>query len=163
MKKLISLIVLIAWLFSLTVSNAAQEGRPSDSTPNPNNAAITYSLLGAWNSSTWQRLTTGYTGQLLIDQSSNGYINITTNATTTVKGTPGVLYDVNVNVVGTSSSVALYNVAAASCTLTPGSGYVLTLGTAGSGRTLSAPITFTNGICAVTQGTAAANITVLYR
>lgn len=49
MKKLTYLIVLIAWLFSFSVSHATQEGTPSDASPNPNNALFAVSHNMVWD------------------------------------------------------------------------------------------------------------------
>lgn len=116
-----------------------------------------------FNETTWDKPISGLiTGQPLVDNSSNGISNVTTNTTTVVKGTAGYVSRLNVNVVGTGSTVSLYDVASGSCTGTPGSGFITTLDT----TTLTLRKfneTFVNGICAVTAGAAAADISVLYR
>jgi hypothetical protein len=169
---------------------------PTDSFANPTNASVSFSLQGIWNGTTWDRLrgwntSDGFTvataqavinaplvwngvtwdrwksgvntGQALIDSSSNASNNITTNTTTTVKATAGVVNAVIINTAGTSSTAAFYNVAGASCTGTPGTGYVFTLTTTAIALDSNINHTFTNGICVVTAGAAAANISVLYR
>lgn len=172
---------------------------PADTFTNPTNAVNSYSLLGGWNGTTWDRVGTAATnadglstttigniraatynlifngstwdrqrsgvilGEVRMDTSSNASSNITTNTTTVIKGTAGVFGTMIVNTAGTTSIVAFYNIASAGCTGTPASGYAWTSPT----TTLNAqPMfnhTFTLGICAVTTGGAAANISVLYR
>lgn len=122
-----------------------------------------------FNGTTWDRQRSGIiTGQALVDWSSTSSSNITTNVTTAVKGTGGILNTIVLNAAGTTSTVALYNIASAGCTGTPASGYVITiptgtLGTSISGNFVAINHTFTLGICVLTAGAAAADISVLYR
>jgi hypothetical protein len=127
-----------------------------------NISSAVYNYL--FNGSTWDRRRSGViTGQALVDWSSTSSSNITTNVTTAVKGTAGILNRVFVNVVGTTSTAALYNIASAGCTGTPASGYVATLATTAANASMELAHTFTLGICAVTAGAAAADISMLYR
>jgi len=171
---------------------------PANSFTNPTTAVNTWSLLGGFNGTTWDRISTGgnssdaeatrTTGLIEVDAylrgfngttfdrirsdanvyalylagQSNATSNITANATTTVKGTAGILNKVIINTAGTASKVAFYNVASASCTGTPATGYAFTIDTSTLGI-IDIDHTFTSGICAVTTGTSAANISVLYR
>ena len=142
----------------------------SEGTNADGDAVLTLGALAAeaynkvFNGTTWDRLRSGITtGSVLTDNSSNASSNITTNATTAVKATGGVLNAVIVNVVGTTSTVALYNIASAGCTGTPASGYAFTLSTATLALDTNINHTFTLGICAVTAGAAAADISALYR
>lgn len=105
---------------------------------------------------TWQ--IGSFPGQPLIDTTTVSASNITTNASTVVKATAGKFGRVNVNVVGTTSTLALYNDASAPCD----TNYVLTLSTAALGQ-VELNHTFSSGICALTAGAAAADITILYR
>lgn len=115
-------------------------------------------------SGTFDRIASGIaTGSVLMDMSSNASSNITTNTTTAVKATAGILNRIIINAAGTTSTVALYNIASAGCTGTPGSGFIGTLATTTAFLALEYNHTFTLGICAVTAGAAAADISALYR
>src|SRR4029077_13055584 len=89
--------------------------------------------------------------------------NITTAATTNIKGTPGILRRIVVGTGVASATIKLFNVAAASCSGTPGSG---AMGVITLPSTLTNPFTlefnqsFSAGICVVTSG--ATNINVIF-
>ena len=142
----------------------------SEGTNADDDAVVTLGVLATeaynkvFDGTTWDRLRSGITtGSVLVDSTSNASSNIVTNTTTAVKATGGVLNHIIVNSAGTGSTVALYNIASAGCTGTPGSGFVGTLATTTAFSALEYDHTFTLGICAVTAGAAAANISVLYR
>ncbi len=117
-----------------------------------------------FNGTTYDRLRSGViTGQVLVDNSSNASSHITTNTTTAVKATAGVLNAMIINTTGTTSTAAFYNIASAGCTGTPASGYAFTLGTSALALDSQIDHTFTLGICVLTAGGAAADISVLYR
>ena len=129
-------------------------------------ALATKAYSKVFNGTTWDRVRSGIsTGSVLVDGTSNASSNITTDATTPIKATGGVLNRVIVNTAGTApASVALYNIATAGCTGTPASGYVATLSTETAGVALEFNHTFTLGICAVTvSGATDANVSALYR
>ena len=137
---------------------------PADAFANPTTALNGNALMSGFNGTTWDRIRSGITtGSVLVDSTSNASSNIVTNTTTAVKATGGVLNRIIVNAAGTTSTVALYNIASAGCTGTPGSGFVGTLATTTAFSALEYNHTFTLGICAVTAGAAAADISVLYR
>jgi len=115
-------------------------------------------------SGTWDRGRSGViTGQALVDWSSTLSNNITTDTTTAVKATAGIVNRIFVNTAGTTSTAALYNIASAGCTGTPASGYVATLATTTANASIELAHTFTLGICVVTASAGAANISILYR
>jgi hypothetical protein len=106
-------------------------------------------------------LLTDTSGRLVLAGSSG--TNITTAATTTVKGSPGVLRRVMFGTGVASSTVKLFNVASGSCSGTPGSGAagVITLpSTLGNPFSLELNQSFSAGICVVTSG--AANLIVIF-
>lgn len=125
----------------------------------------TDSYCRTFNGATWDRCRSSViTGQALVDWSSTSSNNITTNVTTAVKATGGIVNRIFVNGVGTTSTAAFYNIASAGCTGTPASGYVATLATTTLNATVELAHTFTLGICVVTAaGAGAADISVLYR
>jgi hypothetical protein len=106
-------------------------------------------------------LATDSSGRLTLAGSSGA--NITAAATTTVKGSAGVLRRVLVGTGVASATVKLFNVASGACSGTPGSGAagVITLPS-----TLSNPFAleinqaFSAGICVVTSG--ATNVIVVF-
>lgn len=129
-------------------------------------ALATEAYNKVFNGTTWDRVRSGITtGSVLVDGTSNATNNVTTDTTTTIKGTGGILNRVIVNTAGTApASIALYNIASAGCTGTPASGYVATLSTETAGVALEFDHTFTLGICAVTvSGATDANVSALYR
>lgn len=165
---------------------------PSDNYANPTDHLGTWALLGLYDGSTWDRwllsthgdnITTAaganiaainygfdgtnydrlrlgvIAGQLLVDNSSNAFSNISTNTSTIVKASAGILNRVHINTAGTTSTVALYNDASGACD----TNYVMTIDTAALTNTINLNHTFTTGICALTAGGVAANITILYR
>lgn len=84
--------------------------------------------------------------------------NITTNADTNIKSSPGMLVGIVVNTAGTTSNVKIYNDADGTCS----SGLIGTFSTLAQ-TVLNLNITMSVGICAKTAGGAAADITILYR
>jgi hypothetical protein len=118
-------------------------------------------LTAGSDGSNIRSLLTDSSGRLALAGSSG--TNITTAATTAVKGTAGVLRRVVVGTGVASATIKLFNVASGSCTGTPGSGAsgVFTLPS-----TLTNPVslelnqTFSNGICVVTSG--AMNVIVIF-
>ncbi|HKW96607.1 MAG TPA: hypothetical protein VJN43_02690 [Bryobacteraceae bacterium] len=89
--------------------------------------------------------------------------NVTAAATTAVKGTAGILRRIVVGTGVASATIKLFNVAAASCSGTPGSGAmgVITLpSTLANPFSLEFNQTFSAGICVVTSG--ATNVTVIF-
>lgn len=106
-------------------------------------------------------LSTDTSGRMVLAGSSGS--NITAAATTTVKGTAGILRRIAVGTGVASATIKLFNVAAASCTGTPGSGAmgVITLpSTLANPFTLEFNQSFSAGICVVTS--AATNINVIF-
>ncbi|HLM99549.1 MAG TPA: hypothetical protein VK335_09725 [Bryobacteraceae bacterium] len=118
-------------------------------------------LVGGSDGANLRALSTDTSGRPVLAGSSGS--NITSAATTTVKGTPGILRRIVVGTGVVSATVKLYNVAAASCSGTPGSGAagVITLpSTLANPFSLEFNQTFSAGICVVTSG--ATNITVIF-
>jgi hypothetical protein len=106
-------------------------------------------------------LLTDSSGRLVAAGSSGA--NITTATTTAVKGTAGVLRRVVIGTGVTSATVKLFNVAAGSCSGTPGSGAagVITVpSTPGNPVSLEINQAFSAGICVVTS--AATNLIVIF-
>ncbi len=106
-------------------------------------------------------LLTDSSGRLAAAGSSGA--NITTATTTTVKGTAGVLRRVVIGTGVASATVKLFNVAAGSCSGTPGSGaagVVTVPSTLGNPLSLEINQTFSAGICVVTS--AATNVIVIF-
>jgi hypothetical protein len=106
-------------------------------------------------------LLTDTSGRLVFGGSSG--TNITTAATTAVKGSAGVLRRLLIGTGVASATVKLFNVASGSCSGTPGSGAagVITLPSALSNPfSLELNQTFSAGICVVTSG--ATNLTVIF-
>ena len=129
-------------------------------------STFNYSLIYNPASTVWNRMYTGInTGQALTDSSSNASNIISTDTTTTVKATGGILNAVFINTAGTApASITFYNIAAAGCTGTPASGNTMTIQTITLNQIVTINHTFTLGICAVTTaGASKANISVLYR
>ena len=123
-------------------------------------ALATEAYNKVFNGTTWDRLRSGViTGSALTDNSSNAFSNITTNTSTVVKASAGVVNRINVNVVGTTSNVRLYNDATAPCD----TNFVMQLDTSALSSSTNINHTFTTGICALTAGAAAADISALYR
>ena len=106
-------------------------------------------------------LLTDNSGRLVLAGSSG--TNITAAATTSVKGSAGVLRRLLIGTGVASATVKLFNVASGSCSGTPGSGAagVITLPSAlGNPFSLELNQTFSAGICVVTSG--ATNLTVIF-
>lgn len=117
--------------------------------------------VGGSDGANLRALSTDSSGRLVIAGSSAS--NITAAATTTVKGTAGILRRIVVGTGVASATIKLFNVAAASCSGTPGSGAmgVITLpSTLANPFTLEFNQTFSAGICVVTSG--ATNINVIF-
>ena len=118
-------------------------------------------IVGGSDGASLRALATDTSGRLALGGSSG--TNITAAATTAVKGTPGILRRIVVGTGVASATVKLFNVAAASCSGTPGSGAagVMTLpSTLGNPFSMEFNQTFSAGICVVTSG--ATNITVIF-
>ncbi len=136
---------------SVAVADAASTGLPAAG-------------LYAFNGATWDRARGTTTNGLDVDVTrtagkSNAATNITTNTSTVVKASAGTLNRVVVNVAGTTSNVRLFNDASAPCDTT----FVAQLDTTALTPNLALDHDFTTGICALTAGGAAADITVLYQ
>lgn len=102
-------------------------------------------------------------GDLLISGAVYAGSNLTTNATTAVKGTgPAWAKRIIVGVAGTATTAALYDIASAGCTGTPASGLQGTFNTAAL-WVIDLDLRLANGLCIVTAGTTAANLTVVYK
>ena len=76
--------------------------------------------VGGSDGANLRALSTDTSGRLVLAGSSGS--NITAAATTTVKGSAGILRRIAVGTGVASATIKLFNVAAASCTGTPGSG-----------------------------------------
>ena len=121
----------------------------------------TTSQVGGSDGANLRALSTDSSGRLVLAGSSAS--NITAAATTSVKATADILRRMIVGTGVASATVKLFNVAAASCSGTPGSGAagVITLPS-----TLTNPFSlefnqiFSAGICVVTSG--ATNIVVIF-
>lgn len=173
MKKLVSVLVSIAVIYA-GIAYAAMGGigslnmsTPATATPIASMTSVqpVGSFLMVWNGATgYKAVQAGMiNGTVQMDWGSTGVSNIATNTTTASKAFTGILNTIVVNTAGTASTVALYNIASAGCTGTPGSGYVATLPTTSTGTIYQVNHGFSLGICAVTAGTGAANISLLYR
>lgn len=167
---------------------------PADNYANPTAAVNTWSLMGLFDGTTWDRwlasthgdnlttaaganvaafnyvydgtnwdrirgASTSLPGSVLVDNSSNASSNIVANTSTVVKASAGYVNMLVVNTGGTTSTVAFYNDATAPCD----TGLVGTLATVASGSSIKLEHSFSTGICALTAGAAAADISVLYR
>jgi hypothetical protein len=129
--------------------------------PNGSAAPPVTAIVGGSDGANLRSLATDASGRLVLGGSSG--TNITAAATTTVKGTAGILRRVVVGTGVASATVKLFNVAAGSCSGTPGSGAsgVITLPS-----TLTNPFalefnqTFSAGICVVTSGVT--NVIVIF-
>jgi hypothetical protein len=92
---------------------------------------------------------------------STKFKNISTNTTVSLGGPGTVLKQVNVNVVGTTSYVSFYDVDPVDATGTPSYGYVGRYPTTAIGK-IDMNHRFARGLCVLTAGGAAADITTLY-
>lgn len=119
-------------------------------------------LYNAVNNSL-DRWTEGVSGGGIADSSSNNVSIVSTNATTAIKSTKGIVNNIITNTAGSAWTIAFYNITSTGCTGTPASGYVFTLQGNTAGQIQSINHSFTNGICAVTAGTTAGNLSILYR
>jgi hypothetical protein len=160
---------------------------PSDAFPNPANTSVLWVLNSIFNGTTWDRArattmtsagTTGiqavgahmtdavtnwpllgdWVSGLVVTDASNAVSNPTTNTSTVVKASVGKVRSVNVNVIGTTSTVRLFNDATSPCD----TNFVMQISTAVLATT-QINHSFTVGICALTAGAAAADISILYR
>ena len=149
-----------------TVTALLRSGQASDlpvlfAGPAGSTTPLTTALVGGTDGANLRSLSTDTSGRLTMAGSSGS--NITAAATTNVKGTPGILRRIIVGTGVASATVKLFNVAAASCSGTPGSGAmgVITLpSTLANPFSLEFNQTFSAGICVVTSG--ATNITVIF-
>ena len=124
-------------------------------------APPTAAQVGGSDGASLRAFSTDTSGRLILAGSSGN--NITTAATTSVKATAGILRRIVVGTGVASATVKLFNVAAASCSGTPGSGAtgVITLpSTLANPFSLEFNQVFSAGICVVTSG--ATNITVIF-
>ena len=120
---------------------------------------VVSALVGGSDGANLRALSTDTSGRMVPAGSSG--TNITAAATTAVKGTAGILRRIVVGTGVASATIKLFNVAAASCSGTPGSGAsgVITLP-----ATLTNPFTlefnqiFSAGICIVTSGVTNLNV-----
>jgi hypothetical protein len=119
-------------------------------------------VIGAGSDATnIHSLLTDTSGRLVSAGSSGA--NITAAATTTVKGSAGILRRLMIGTGVASATVKLFNVASGSCSGTPGSGAsgVITLPSAlGNPFSLELNQAFSAGICVVTSG--ATNLIVIF-
>lgn len=118
-----------------------------------------YSIIRGFNGSTFDRVRvstdgTSLTGAVRTIPVASTFSNITTNTTTTVKASAGVITGLVVNTAGTTSTVILKDNATVIGTFTT---------TAQGSLPFASPIACATSIVAVTAGAAAADITVLYR
>ena len=90
---------------------------------------------------------------------SNAFTNVTTNTSTLINNSNATLYKINVNVAGTTSNVRIFNDSSAPCD----SGFVAQMDTTLLGNPYEFNHLFNVGICVLTAGAAAADITVFYR
>lgn len=128
--------------------------------PNPcTPAVITYPALFNLNDGTWKRNRgSGRIGATDVNEAVFTYRNITTNASTVlasaVKAIPGVLHNVVVNTKGSASTAQIFD--NTTCTGTK----IATIDTATQLGTFTYDALVTTGICVLTAGTTAADITV---
>jgi len=124
-------------------------------------APPTVAQVGGSDGANLRALSTDASGRPVLAGSSGS--NITAAATTSVKATAGILRRIIVGTGVASATVKLFNVAAASCSGTPGSGAagVITLpSTLANPFSLEFNQVFSAGICVVTSG--ATNIMVIF-
>ncbi|RWZ85544.1 MAG: hypothetical protein EO766_16665 [Hydrotalea sp. AMD] len=175
MARLRNIFAVILWFFwhaSLTYAGGVSNVNNPPSTGLSTGAVVaaapsaapTESYLMGYNipSSGFTRLSLGSNG-ILLDGVSNNAAVISTNVTTTVKGTGGVLNGVITSTAGSAWVAAFYNIASGGCTGTPGSGYQFTLSENTVGQVQIINHTFSLGICVVTSGTTPGAFSVLYR
>lgn len=112
-----------------------------------------------FNGSTWDRLRGSVVQGALVDPTSTSVSNISTNTSTVVKASTGRVNRVHINVVGTTSNVRLFNDTTAPCD----TNFVAQIDTAALTSSEELNHTFTTGICALTAGAAAADISILFR
>jgi len=121
----------------------------------------TTAQIGGSDGANLRAFSTDTSGRLVTAGSSG--TNITAAVTTSVKGTAGILRRIIVGTGVASATVKLFNVAAASCSGTPGSGAagVITLpSTLTNPFSLEFSQVFSAGICVVTSG--ATNVVVIF-
>jgi len=129
--------------------------------PAGSTAPQTTAQVGGSDGANLRALSTDASGRPVLAGSSGS--NITAAATTSVKATAGILRRIIVGTGVASATVKLFNVAAASCSGTPGSGAagVITLpSTLANPFSLEFNQVFSAGICVVTSG--ATNIMVIF-
>jgi hypothetical protein len=166
---------------------------PADNFSNPTTAIGAWHLPGLYNGATWDRFLESvhgddlseayggnvasfqYTydgsnldrvrsiaalpGSILINKSSNASTNITTNTSTVVKASPGFLNMLIINTGCQACTVAFYDDATSPCN----TGFVQTILAETSPQSTKIEHQYANGICVLTAGAGAANISVLYR
>lgn len=101
---------------------------------------------------------------------SNSYINLTGNATTTVKSGSGILHAVIIGNNNTGGTVTIYDNTAGSGTVimnmqlgTPSGGLLSTTGLSGPEYLNALNLGFSTGLTIVTTGSANNNITLIYQ
>lgn len=153
MKTIIFIIGLIIYFNS--VGYSAPIGNINLAEKDANNYIVT--TLGTALNST--------SDSIAVDFVSNAVVNIPTNTTTIVDANNGAVHGVIVNTAGTTSKAEFYDIASAGCSGTPTSGYLFGIQTTATTNPYAMMINhiFTNGICVVTTGGSAANISVLYK
>jgi uncharacterized alkaline shock family protein YloU len=164
MKKIVISLLIIGLLLSSWVGYQLYAG----STTLSDSVREAYSLLVRPNAAN-PTLTENGNSPLSVDlngrlrvggQVSDSINNITTNTSTVVKASFGVVNKVHINVVGTTSNVRLFNDATAPCD----TNFVLQIDTTSlTNNSWGVYHEFATGICALTAGAAAADISVLFR
>jgi|SRR6185312_8284323 len=99
------------------------------------------------------------TNPLPVASGTVNFKNITTNASTEVKASPGTVFGIVVNTAGATSNVKLYDDADGTCS----SNLVGTFSTLSQTAITNLNISMSIGICALTAGGTPADITILYR
>lgn len=89
-------------------------------------------------------------------EQSHSYLNITTNATTTVKTGSGLLHALALNTRGTGSTITVYDNTAGSGTK------IATIDSTLSTTAFIYDVAFKTGLTIVTAGASAADVTVAY-
>lgn len=92
----------------------------------------------------------------LLNQTSYSFANVTTNTTTTVKGSVGILHAIVINTPGTTETITIFD-------STTGSGTKIGTITPTAAGTILYDATFVNGLTVVTAGTTAGDYTILWQ
>ena len=103
-----------------------------------------------FNGTTWDRV------PITVSNASN---NITTNTSTLVKASRGTINRLHINAAGATSTASLYNDSTVPCN----TGFVETIDTSIVNADVEVGHEFTTGICVLTAGAVAADISVLHR